>query len=255
MGAWGPAIFSDDTASDIRGEYREMLEDQVPDEEATRRVIEAYSHLDPDEEHVLWLALAAAQSQLGRLENEVKVRALDVIDRGRGLELWEEAGPKALASRKTALARLRAHLTGSQPARKAVRAPWRHETDLQPGDVLAFTASNGQMALLRVANIDDQRVGAAPIVEWLDWSGRSTPGAWRLRRLKPRVGRSPAMGGPLRPATYRVARHRKKDADWSDSGFVRAATVPSSPADAGVQAWTYLEWRGLAKDLERLLTT
>ncbi len=255
MGAWGPAIFSDDTASDIRGEYREMLEDQVPDDEATRRVIEAYHHLDADEEHVLWLALAATQSRLGRLQDEVKARAINVIDSGSGLGLWEEAGPKELASRKVALAKLRAQLTGPQPARKTVRAPWRHETDLQAGDILAFTASNGQMALLRVARVDDHRIGVAPIVEWLDWSGRSMPGTWRLGRLKPRAGNSPALGGPRRPATYRVARHRKKDADWRDIGFVRAASVPSSPADAGVQAWTYLDWRGLAKDLERLLTT
>lgn len=38
------------------------LEDQVPDAEATQRVIAAYQHLDADEKHLLWLALAAAQS-------------------------------------------------------------------------------------------------------------------------------------------------------------------------------------------------
>lgn len=32
-------------------------------EEATRRVIETYLHLDANEEHLLWLALAAAQSR------------------------------------------------------------------------------------------------------------------------------------------------------------------------------------------------
>ncbi len=98
MGAWGPAIFSDDTAADIRGEYRELLEDQIPDEEATAQVIQEYQHLDEDEAHVLWLALAAAQAQVGRLEDHVKAAALDVIDTGRGLELWEEAGPKDLPS-------------------------------------------------------------------------------------------------------------------------------------------------------------
>ncbi len=66
MGSWGAAIFSNDTASDIRGKYREFSEDQVPDAEATQRVIAAYPHLDDDEEHVLWLALAAAQSSLGQ---------------------------------------------------------------------------------------------------------------------------------------------------------------------------------------------
>ena len=71
MGAWGPAIFSDDTACDIRSDYRELLEDGVGDAEATRRVIADYQHLDQDEAHVLWLALAAAQAALGRLDEAV----------------------------------------------------------------------------------------------------------------------------------------------------------------------------------------
>lgn len=72
MGAWGPAIFSDDTACDIRSDYRELLEDGVDDAEATRRVIAEYQHLGGDESHVLWLALAAAQSALGRLDDSAE---------------------------------------------------------------------------------------------------------------------------------------------------------------------------------------
>lgn len=255
MGAWGPAVFSDDTASDIRGEYRELLEDQVPDDEATRRVIDAHRHLDADEEHVLWLALAATQSQLGRLDEQVKARALEVIDTGRGLELWEQAGAKELARRKAALAKLREQLTGPQPARKTVRRPWRHATELAPGDILSFTASNGEMTLLRVARIDDQRVGAAPILEWLDWRGRELPSQAVLSRLNARVGEAPALGGPRRPATYRVARHRKKAPDWADSGFLLVARVRPRRRDRKAQAWVYLEWTGLAKTLERELTS
>lgn len=254
MGAWGPGIFSDDTASDIRGDYRELVEGQVPDDEATSRVIASYSRLDPDEEHILWLALASSQSSLGRLDAEVKSRALEIIDAGRGLELWEQAGPKELAKRKAALAKLRDQLTGPQPDRRVLRRPWRHETDLRPGDVLSFTGGNGAMALLRVLRVDDQRVGAAPIVELLDWTGRSLPAGWRLRGLKPRMGNTPGLGGPQRPETYRVARHRKKDQDWRDSGFVLAARLPPRAEDPRAQAWTYLAWRGLSRDLERLLT-
>lgn len=90
MGVWGPAIFSDDTASDIRSEYRELLEDQVPDEEATQRILHSYKDLDDDEVHVLWLALAAAQQQAGRLEDRVRDEALRIIDTGEGLEYWAE---------------------------------------------------------------------------------------------------------------------------------------------------------------------
>ncbi|MCQ1956836.1 DUF4259 domain-containing protein [Arthrobacter sp. zg-Y826] len=118
MGAWGSGIFANDTAADIRGEYREHLEDQIPDEEATRLVIESFGYmLREDNAAELWVALAAAQSQVGRLDDEVKAAALDVIDQGSGLEEWEEAGPEELAERVAALQELRNQLTGPQPAR------------------------------------------------------------------------------------------------------------------------------------------
>lgn len=253
MSAWGPGIFSDDTASDIRGDYRELLEDQVPDDEATRRVIDSYRDLDEDEQHVLWLALAATQSSLGRLDEDVKARALHVIDAGVGLQLWEEAGPKELSKRKAALAKLRNQLVSSQPARKTVRRPWRHVTDLVAGDVLALRSTSGDMALLRVHRVDDHRVGAAPIVSWLDWRGTSPPDARTLSRLAARPMSGPGPLGHRRLETFRVARHRKKDPDWSDVGFSLVARVPVSSADSDAQAWTYLGWAQLVEHIERLM--
>jgi hypothetical protein len=254
MGAWGAAVFSDDTASDIRGEYRELLEDQVADDEATRRIVNSYRHLDRDEEHVLWLALAATQFQLGRLDEGVKARAIDVIDSGRGLGLWVGAGPKELAKRKAVLNKLREQLTGPQRPRKVVRRPWRDITELTPGAVLAFAASNGEMALFRVARVDDQRVGVAPIIERLDWHGCVVPDAQVLARLTVRAGTTPALGGPVRPETYRVARHRGTDPGWVETGFAVVATIPPRDADQQTQAWVYTAWTGLAKSTERELT-
>ncbi|ACZ90620.1 hypothetical protein [Streptosporangium roseum] len=40
MSAWGVALFSDDTACDVRDTYRELIEDGVDDEEAARRVLD-----------------------------------------------------------------------------------------------------------------------------------------------------------------------------------------------------------------------
>jgi hypothetical protein len=248
MGAWGTAIFSDDTASDIRSEYRELIEDKVPDREATRRVVDAYKHLDSDEEHLLWLALAAAQSQVGRLDDEVRTRALEIIDSGRGLELWAEAGPQELAKRKAVLQKLGKTLAGPQPPPKTLRRPWRHVTDLQPGDVLANSANDGHMTLFRVVRIDDDRVGAAPIIERLDWKGTSLPKHWRLKRLKVAALHRGSAPSPERPAVYRVAVHRKKDPDWLESGFSLVARLPTRADDERVQAWLYCSWASLGRE-------
>jgi hypothetical protein len=92
LGTWGPGIFSDDTAADVRGDFRELVEGGVPDDEATARVVDRYRDALGDEEHLLWLAPAAAQAQVGRLDEHVRARALEVIDGGGGLEEWEPAG-------------------------------------------------------------------------------------------------------------------------------------------------------------------
>jgi len=152
------------------------------------------------------------------------------------------------------LENLRVKLTGPQPARKAIRRPWRHVTDLQPGDILAKTAANGQMALFRVVRVDDDRVGAFPVVEWLNWRGRRLPGTWRQRRLKVR---SAEPGGYLsvgRPLVYCVTHHRKKDPDWEDCAFSLVARVPTRAGDERVQAWVYSSWNVFSDTVEKWLT-
>ncbi|NUT42750.1 MAG: MarR family transcriptional regulator [Thermoactinospora sp.] len=89
MGAWGYALFSDDTALDVRSDYRELIEDGVEDGEATQKILAQYAEIldDPDEGPVVWLALAAAQSKIGRLDAAVLTEALEILDRGIGLDL------------------------------------------------------------------------------------------------------------------------------------------------------------------------
>ncbi|GAB3263669.1 DUF4259 domain-containing protein [Nocardioides dilutus] len=249
MGAWGPAVFSDDTACDIRSDYREMLEDGVDDAEAMQRVITEYRHLADDEGHVLWLALAAAQVAVGRLDATVKTEALRIIDEGIGLDLWVEAGPKALASRKAALAKLRKALTGEQKARTKVLKPWVHVTDLLPGDVLAYRRHpEGRYALFRVARIEDGRLGAAPILRQLKWDKASLPADWRLRSL--RTLAETKAGGPEPSTSFHVARNKKKDPDWRDVGLSRISRVDVAPDDNGYSPRSYCDWRALSRNLD-----
>jgi hypothetical protein len=67
MGAWGPAIFSDDTACDVREDYKDCLGDGLTPSEATDRILLEWKESleDFDEQSVVWLALAATQWKLG----------------------------------------------------------------------------------------------------------------------------------------------------------------------------------------------
>lgn len=124
MGGWGPGLFSDDLACDVRDAYREMIEDGLDDAEATRRVVAEFGESvnDPDENPTFWLALAFTQSAIGRLDPTIRDRAVGILERGEGLHLWEH-DPNLLARRKRALEKVRVQFTGPQPPRKNSARP------------------------------------------------------------------------------------------------------------------------------------
>jgi hypothetical protein len=172
VGAWGPALFSDDLACDVRGDYRQLLEDGVDDDIALSRTLARHSEslIDPEDGPVVILALAMTASKLGRLTPELRDRALALLDAGRGAERWDD-DPKLLARRKEALGKVRAQLVGEQPARKKVRPPSRHVTSLHPGDVLALELREHDFIAIRIVRLDDRKSWVAPTVQ------RSSTGA------------------------------------------------------------------------------
>jgi hypothetical protein len=178
VGAWGPALFSDDTAMDVRDEYRGFLEDELDDGEATRRALEMFSDSlhDPDDGPVVWLALAVSQSKLGRLDPVVADRALQVIANGEGMARWEEQGPPSAARRRAALEKARIQLTGPQPPRRKLHLA---KTPLQPGDVLTRPVLDDRYLLLRVARIKR----GVPVLVMLNFAGQQIPALDDIARI------------------------------------------------------------------------
>ncbi|UKS27986.1 MarR family transcriptional regulator [Paenibacillus sp. HWE-109] len=90
MGAWGPAIFSDDLTCDIRNDFKDLIAAGLSSEEVTKKLFDSYDikKVDPEEYNVFWLSLAATQWKVGRLSEEVKVRAIEIIDNGTGQSLF-----------------------------------------------------------------------------------------------------------------------------------------------------------------------
>jgi len=250
MGAWGPGLFSDDLACDVRGEYRELIEDGVPDDEANQRILERYAEevADPDEGPTFWLALAFTQSKLGRLNPEVRDRALQVIERGEGLHMWLD-DTKLLAKRKAVLEKVKVQIVGPQPPRKKLRRPRRHVTDLVPGDVLSFRVE-GRCALLRVARLHESRIAVAPILVVLDFEGTEPPLSKDLSTLADRPEGSPRLLDPP-PPWYRTRFHVQvlDKNDYRDTGFERVGRVEARPGDESVPARAYTHWAGLATTL------
>lgn len=172
MGAWGVAVFSNDTAADVKADFRELLEDGVSPEEATKQLLARYdaSVKDPDDRAFFWTGLAAAQYRLGRLQSFVKDRAVDAIDSGADLHLWPD--PKDRDRRRLALLKLRAELLGPQRAPVTVRRPSRIPSPVSKGQTFLLQIGGGRQARFNVIGMEEHRLGDFPIIELVADNGR-----------------------------------------------------------------------------------
>jgi hypothetical protein len=186
MGAWGTAIFADDTALDVRDEWRDAILDGLSAEEATARLVQSFADYLGDNEEtekLFWIALAAAQFETGRLLPEVQDRALAIIAAGGDVECWREDGDDALArQRERVLERLAAKLRGPQPKPKRLRRPPTLSVPFKVGDVVHVHDEDGNGALvLVIGHIETHE--RSPVVAALDWDGGPVPAPDALRRL------------------------------------------------------------------------
>jgi hypothetical protein len=248
LGAWGTALFSDDAACDIRDHYRGLLEDGVEDSAATRLTLENFEQYLEDS--IALIALAVTQSKLGRLEPDVRDRALAIIDAGGDLAVWEQENPKLLSKRRAVLERARAQLTGPQPARRRLRPPKRELSGLSAGDVLALALPR-RLALLRVVRVYAYRLGEHPVLEELDFDGTEVPARDALEHLGPRVNDPITFRHPLESNTRFFAFVNQR-IDWQHAGFQKVQTIGGRPGDEeGGLPGTGVSWAELAARYRR----
>ena len=184
MGAWGTALFSDDTAADVRDGYRDLIGNGLTGAQATDALVQEWAEAvnDPDEAPVFWLALACTQWQCGRLEPRVRTKALEVIENGANLRKWQE-DPKLLKKRKAVLAKLTAQLMSSQPSEKRIPKRYRDTCEWEVGEVVSYHLQSGSLALFRVIGFHTDKGGRCPICEVLDWSGTEAPSEEDLKKV------------------------------------------------------------------------
>lgn len=244
MGTWGADLFSDDTACDIRDEYREQIEDGVEDAEATRSTLARFRSYfdDPKYGAVCILALAVTQSKIGRLDPAIRSRALAAIDNGADLAIWKREDPKSLGKRRAMLEKARAQLIGPQPARKRLRPSRRVSCGLVAGDGLALTLPSG-LALLRVVRVKTHRLGETPILEQLRFRGFKLPSQKKIDQLKPRVKPTITLCDDETRFSAFVA-HDK--IDWEQAGFRKVASFAHRPGDEEAYASSGVAWTAIA---------
>ena len=141
MGTWSASITGNDTAQDLKQEYTVAFwKFEVP--EALRRldafVRQDFDESDEEEWADYYYSLADFMWRKGILTDQVRDRAIAMIDSGFGLELWAEAGEKTLQERKKVLAAFRKKLLSPLPSRKKIRPNIHPQRIFSDGDILAI---------------------------------------------------------------------------------------------------------------------
>lgn len=172
----GAGLYDDDAGADVRGRFRELVADGMWGADATDALVAEWGDalLDSDEAAAFWLALADTQWKIGRLEDRVRDRALELIASGEDLARF--AHDRQLHDRRTkVLAELDAQLRSPQRAPTRLKKPFRSVSPVGVGDVFWFEMPDGRRALLRCVALSGDERDNYPTAEVLDWDGVDDP--------------------------------------------------------------------------------
>lgn len=174
MGSWGVGLFSDDTACDVRDEYRQAVSEGLDAVAARDRVLERFADAldDMEDGPVVRLALAATAWKMGRLDDATRERALAIIAGREGMERWDEAG---LGRKRDAeLAKLAETLRSPQKPPAKPRKKPGFVSSWAVGEIIGYRQQTGRWLALHVVGHVQGDFGF-PVVNLLDWASDEKP--------------------------------------------------------------------------------
>ncbi len=139
MGAWGPKLYQDDVALDVKDSFDDLRRGKTV-QQITNQLIDDYSSEldDASVAPAFWFALADTQWNLGRLMPEVRDQALAWIEKGGDLFIWKEENPKGAIVREKVLKELQQKLNSPQPPEKKISQYRLYKCEWKYGDVFAY---------------------------------------------------------------------------------------------------------------------
>ncbi len=185
MGAWGAGLYSDDLACDMKDDYKDLLGDGFDEPQAMQKIQESYQTemQDYDNKTVFWLVLADLQWRHGRLQEEVKQKAIQIIDEGEDLLKWEH-DRSLLYRRKQTLNKLKEKLISPQPAKKKVKKRILVTTTWEVGDIYSYQLASNNYILLHVNELHTDCGGTYASFGILNWTGEKIPSKRKIKKLK-----------------------------------------------------------------------
>ncbi len=189
MGAWGPGLYSDDTACEVRDEFKARLEEGLTHAEAEQSLLDRFADLLHDHQVacLVYFALADTEWRHGCLSPHVKQRAEALLAEGGDVAAWKTDSPASARARSRALALLRVRLATPQPPLKFIaarprRTP-RKQLDAAIGTVYTITLPDESRAALFFVGLRSVGTVEEAVFRVLPWQGQSLPDATELAPL------------------------------------------------------------------------
>jgi hypothetical protein len=219
-----------------------LIGDGLTASQAVDKLIGPYaaSLEDNDELPVFWLALAALQWQLGRMEERTKRNALHLIDSGKDLQRWD--APKDREKRAKILTQLRGKLLSPPPLPKRVPRTVKSANEWMVGEVVAFRLTSGNWTLMRVIGHHSDKGGRSAICELLDWVGDPIPPIQTITGLPVRSEKFPRRTSQF---LFQEPRKQKDKGRVTRTGF--SSKPAQKPGGYTVLVWPYVD--RLLKDI------
>jgi hypothetical protein len=181
MGTWGAGLYADDTACEVRDEFRTQLASGVGPSVAEDQLLSRFESLLGDDQIacLVYFALADTQWKLGCLSKRVREHATRLLASGGDLRYWAEDAPGDVRARTRTLNALRERLDSpqppwKQPPQKKERAR-RRQLDLPIGAVLRLSLPGDHFALLKLVGFLPVGTVDTALFRVLPWRSRQQP--------------------------------------------------------------------------------
>ena len=186
MGSWGPGLYDDDVAADLKSSLSLIAKIPVEGDRLLAILLAirgSVPQLNEVDDISFWLVVADQFERRGILCQDVFRQALTAIESGADHAALAELGMSAqqLAKREQMLSELAARLRAPRPARALPKTPKPPDAIVQIGQIYAFPTFDGiaiRGSNLAIADADYGPNGWGALVviaqgrafDWLPWS-------------------------------------------------------------------------------------
>ena len=159
MGTWSASITGNDTALDMIEEYR-IAFSYFSVEEGLQKldhfVRQNFDESDEDEWCAYFYSLADYMWKHGILTDEIRDKAIQMVDSGFGMATWNEAGQSIANKRRKELVKFRDRISSPQCAPKTIKKPDNICTDdiFENGEMIAIQLKTAGKHFLPGDNCD-----------------------------------------------------------------------------------------------------